>query len=295
MPDVREYLPLLNLVARINTAEQLFGAIAAKKDISMVVCLIETASIEVLLNGYNGSSFLHYVIEGFGDAAISFLPLLVSVGININIRNLTGKTPLFIAVDRNCLAVASWLLAHGADMAIADSCQVTILHLISKNNALLMLQLFCEYGDMAVDARDDQRLTPLSWAVGVGATTVLPWLLEKNTLLLLDVNFGDNTFCIIEIILLDARHEQDQKSPSKKEVQLNRVAVAKNALKFCEKIEQEITFSDAFLTEISFVSRAEIARMLVCFPATCTSPLQRSLYEQLERLYNEKSTLKLSV
>ncbi|CAG0895051.1 unnamed protein product [Cyprideis torosa] len=111
--------------------------------------------------------------------------LLIEKGADVNAKAEVGKTPLFIATDRDRHSVVEVLLAHGADPNIANKYQRTPLHEAkSAETAELLMQKGAD-----VNAKDDDGGTPLFVASQRDRPSVSEVLLAHGA----DPNITDKT------------------------------------------------------------------------------------------------------
>lgn len=145
----------------------------------------------------------------------------ISKGVNINQKNRSGWTPLFIATKNNMTHVASLLIANGASanaincrwtslhmaafngnedicrMLISNGASVdvtddmgrTAMHFAAKKNRKNIIALLCHYG-CNVNSKDNDGFTPLHLACKYGHKDTVIALLEKNALMNEPTNKG---------------------------------------------------------------------------------------------------------
>ncbi len=107
-------------------------------------------------------SALHVPLYNCYPGATAMLQLLLDQGLDINARDIQGRTPLLLAVRRCSVAVA-FLLDHGADPTIGDRRGGTALHyLIGRpvETASPMVQKLLDAG-LDIDPKDKLGRTPL--------------------------------------------------------------------------------------------------------------------------------------
>ncbi|TYZ65097.1 hypothetical protein PybrP1_006014 [[Pythium] brassicae (nom. inval.)] len=79
------------------------------------------------------------------------LDVLLRFGANVNQWNLLEQTPLYIACDRNLVAIATWLVTHGADANKATKAGVTPLLCAYRNQNDALVRLLLGHGTTVVE------------------------------------------------------------------------------------------------------------------------------------------------
>jgi ankyrin repeat protein len=105
------------------------------------------------------------------------------VGIDINARNASGQTPLYLASGYGNIEVARYLIKHGADLNCCDEGGGTTLHIAAQYGHLNIVQLLLEHG-VGVQVRNKEHATPLMLASSGGHVEVSRVLIEHQA----DVN-----------------------------------------------------------------------------------------------------------
>ncbi len=127
-----------------------------------------------LINAYNGDGWTPLQVAAFAGQPEA-VGLLLDRGANVNARsrNDEGNTALHGAAagwqPARRAAVATLLLARGADLEAADAEGNTPLHLAAQVDAADVIKLLLRQG-AAVNARRGDGKTPLGAAVGAGRT-----------------------------------------------------------------------------------------------------------------------------
>jgi ankyrin repeat protein len=112
--------------------------------------------------------------------------LLLDHGVNINVRDEMGRTPLHgsliemtDSLDDCYVDAVRFLLDHGADVDALDNNHSTPLHVISRYGNVKATRLLLEHG-ADVDALDNDHLTPLHMASQHGNVKAARLLLERG-------------------------------------------------------------------------------------------------------------------
>jgi len=104
---------------------------------------------------------------------------LLKRGVNPNIRDKDGKTPLHNAAYLGHVAVAKLLLEHGADIHARDNANWTPLHFAASGGHVDVVRLLLEHG-ADPNIKDKNGYTPLHWAASGGHVDVVKLLLERR-------------------------------------------------------------------------------------------------------------------
>ncbi|HEV2601147.1 MAG TPA: ankyrin repeat domain-containing protein [Candidatus Babeliales bacterium] len=111
--------------------------------------------------------------------AIEQIKKILAKGVDINIRNEDGQTPLIYAAKMGKLDVVQFLVAQGADINIQDQLGRTSLMYAIKLSKLDVVKFLIEKG-AAVDVQDIGNDTALTYAVQRGSLDVLQLLSTKG-------------------------------------------------------------------------------------------------------------------
>ena len=129
--DITGASPLMICVEKgmLDAAETLlkFGASAAHRD-------------------FFGRSCLHAALNMPHDNARQqiLVTLLIKGGCDVNARDITGRSPCFIAAEKGNIDMLKLLIDHGGDVAVADSLGKTCLALLGRDNFQVVTQLLIE-------------------------------------------------------------------------------------------------------------------------------------------------------
>lgn len=121
-----------------------------------------------------GQTALHLALRA--DSASVVEALLAAPGIDVNVENSSGETPLMMAALKGQLERCQQLLARGAEV---NKSGWTPLHYAATGPAPTIVQLLIDKG-ARVDAPSPNRSTPLMMAAGYGAEANVDLLLGRG-------------------------------------------------------------------------------------------------------------------
>lgn len=162
IPDKNGWTPLFGAVTQGNVALTKLicdrGAIVDKKD-------------------KNGYTALHYAAShGSKDVA----EILLDAGADANLIS-KGETPLCRAASKSNLPLVKLLLSHGADVALPSpgSRGALPIHVAAMGNNVAVLTVLLDAGS-PINGLDDERRTPLRWAMDGGRNEFVHFLFSKG-------------------------------------------------------------------------------------------------------------------
>ena len=145
---------------------------------------IKLSALLHLASCYGGHSTPLHLASYYGGFKVA--QLLLNRGVNINVRDKTGRTPLhevLTNLDNSFLDyfvdAVRFLLDHGADVDAEDDNRSTPLHVISQYGNVKVTRLLLEHG-AHVDARDNDESTPLHFALRCKNIEVARLLLDHG-------------------------------------------------------------------------------------------------------------------
>ncbi|KAI2464017.1 ankyrin repeat-containing domain protein [Annulohypoxylon bovei var. microspora] len=125
----------------------------------------------------SGQTALHYTIsQGCQEVA----EVLLNAGADANLIS-RGETPLCRAASKSNLALVELLLAYGADVILPSPSYHGALpvHIAAMGSDLGILSTLLE-SKSPINAMDDERRTPLGWAMDGGKNELVHFLLSKG-------------------------------------------------------------------------------------------------------------------
>ena len=114
--------------------------------------------------------------------------MLVSLGVNLNIRDLNNETALMWAIDENSNGVAKFLIENGANVNVENNTGWTPLMEAAYRGNKEVVELLIKSGAL-VNAKDHTGSTALIEASYLGHKEVVELLIEKGA----DINAKDKS------------------------------------------------------------------------------------------------------
>ena len=201
----------VNTNSKDNYGETPLCIASSNGDETIVKILLEVASVDPNLRGYNDESALSLAVS-YGFERIVKL-LCAKRGVDVNLADDNGRTPLMVAVRRSIdmfgletgrNEILNTLIKTGkADMELADKQGDTALHMASEFGALSIVEAFLASGKVDVNKKGRMNRTPLMLASMRGHAEVVRRLLCENTI---DINWIDTRgYCALTIARKDER------------------------------------------------------------------------------------------
>ena len=123
-----------------------------------------------------GKTSLHWSVQ---RGRLDVVELLLSRGVEINVKNLYGETPLDLAVQNGELDIAKFLVEKGADINVTDNRGDTLLHRAAERNQKDLVVFLIDVGaDMSV--QNNIAETPLGTAVRREYKDIVEFLISKG-------------------------------------------------------------------------------------------------------------------
>ena len=128
-----------------------------------------------------------YLYDAIRHNDIEKVKFLIENGVDVNEKNLLGKTPLYEAASSGYLELVKFLVEKGADVNAKTNNGVTALHDAAYNGYLEIEKFLVEKG-ADINAKTNSGRTPLHEAASGNKLEALKFLVEKNA----DVNAKTN-------------------------------------------------------------------------------------------------------
>ncbi|XP_071145816.1 uncharacterized protein [Mytilus edulis] len=141
----------------------------------------ELQKIILFLSDKESSPLLTVANQGFNYLVHS----LIEIGLSVNVRDETGRSPLFLATDSNHTDTADLLLNKGANPDLCNNRQISPLHMACLNENIEIVKLLVN-SKCNIDIRNVYDQTPLFFASFVGQKEIVKFLLENKC----DVNIN---------------------------------------------------------------------------------------------------------
>ncbi len=95
---------------------------------------------------------------------LASVTLMIKKGVDIEVKDIAGRTPLINAAIEDSIPIVKILLEHGANIETQDNNGYSALHFACQNQSIEMTKLLIEKGSQ-IDAVDAHGNTPLGRAV----------------------------------------------------------------------------------------------------------------------------------
>jgi len=152
--------------------------------IKWVIANVENPEDLLLERTKWGASVLHIASAGCDTSVIN---LYINLGIDINVRDIKGKTPLMYASASGCADVVEYLISEGADVYIKDNDGNSVLLLAARRGKIENLEVLLKTG-IYVNAIDSSGKTVLMH-VSQGGSDVIKILINAGAKInQLDIN-----------------------------------------------------------------------------------------------------------
>jgi ankyrin repeat protein len=114
------------------------------------------------------------------------LELLLEAGADINARDASERTPVFVSIVRGGPEVVDYLASRGADLQVRSNQGLSLLHeaarttqFVAGEDRIPLVAYLLDQG-LEVDARDERGMTPLHIAAFWANQPLLRFLIERG-------------------------------------------------------------------------------------------------------------------
>ena len=116
--------------------------------------------LDINLADKNGNTALHHAALSPSEHAGSIINAFLGRGANVNARNNSGETPLFVAVHMDHSKSLATLIINGkADVNVGNADGVTVLHKAASRNNPALIQFLVDKGaDITAKAKNGQTV-----------------------------------------------------------------------------------------------------------------------------------------
>ncbi|XP_068741050.1 uncharacterized protein [Montipora capricornis] len=105
---------------------------------------------------------------------------LLSSGVDIDSRNMDGRTPLMLAAESGREKIFRLLIERGSDPTLKDSRGRSVLHWAARSGSNEIIQELLSRG-LDIDSSDNDGVTPLMEAVNFGGDSAFRLLIERGS------------------------------------------------------------------------------------------------------------------
>ncbi len=142
--------------------------------------LLSSILFVFVMTGFVSADDKKELFRAIGKRDIQTVENLLGNGVDINIRDRAGRTPLCAAASAANPQIMDFLLERGADVNVKDHSGATPLHLAAFERSTDMVRMLLDAG-ADIEARNGRGLTPLNEANrGGGSNLAVVKLLLEN-------------------------------------------------------------------------------------------------------------------
>lgn len=113
------------------------------------------------------------------NGQIDIIEYLMSEGIDVNIKDEEGKTPIYYATKKGKFKAIKYLYEHGADLKTQDDKGDTLMHIAARKGKVHIIQWLLDK-DVPVDSRNFEGKTPVNGAAQKGKLSIIEYLGKKG-------------------------------------------------------------------------------------------------------------------
>ncbi|KAH8886796.1 hypothetical protein GQ53DRAFT_337775 [Thozetella sp. PMI_491] len=158
-----------------HTSDQWLQAQKQWSNLLQIDC--EKASCE--LERMDVQTWLRWAVE---NGCVEVVKLLLDKGVEMEVADKDGWTPLIAASSKGHVSVVRLLLTSGVNADSKDrECGRTPLSWAASNGREAVVQLLLDTGKVDADSKDNDGRTPLEWATKMGHESVVQLLFQECT------------------------------------------------------------------------------------------------------------------
>ena len=162
--------------------------ILAENDISSLIPVQLNRDPHVDIGGERYQSPIHTAVIHGNESAVR---ALLECGVDVNSKDLNGRTPLWFAIEKWHDAIVELQLMRGnIDIISIEKNGMTPLYQAVVFGHTAILKLLFERDDIDINSIDKNGMTPLYQAVVFGHTAIVKLLLERDDV---DINLKDKS------------------------------------------------------------------------------------------------------
>ncbi|HCE59317.1 MAG TPA: hypothetical protein DEQ74_00555 [Wolbachia sp.] len=143
--------------------------------VSYIKGLLEEG-VDVNVKDKHGNTPLHYAAE---CRQIEVVKYLIEQGADVKIKSKYRSTPLHCAAEWGQIEVVKYLVAKGADVNVQNRLEETPLHLAVQKDHIKIVEYLLAQG-AGINTESREGMIPLHYAVEKGHTEIVRYLLEKG-------------------------------------------------------------------------------------------------------------------
>jgi len=110
---------------------------------------------------------------------INVVSLLLAEGVDINIADSDGNTPLHVSVENGASKMSTFLIEKGANTNVTTKNGKNLLHLAALGQSKTLSSMFLEQG-LGIETLDNDGFSPLHLAIQKGSDIVAQFLIKKG-------------------------------------------------------------------------------------------------------------------
>ncbi|XP_041355391.1 ankyrin-1-like [Gigantopelta aegis] len=179
--NIRDQMPMVGFLSPQSTRDE-----NSAQDLSFnFVSYLVGKGVNINLQNEDGNTPLHFAVQGLSFNIVNHL---VEHGGEINQQNENGNTPLHYAAQHGSVDIVSCLVENQAELDAEDKSGNTPLHLAARNCKMENISCLVDKGAQ-VDCENIEGCTPLIYSSYCEQSRILEYLLRKGA----NSNHGNTT------------------------------------------------------------------------------------------------------